>query len=177
MSSSKSRHTSSQRKHKWCLDFSSKHHSSLPTPPGSKPVGVDELVSNLPQEQNRALLTKQSWNLALAPMYQVPMNLFLMYMSGNTISIFSLMMVGLLMYRPISALLTCRDFFKQLRGDQRPLQMLVYLLANIISLVLGLYKCDVLGILPIYASDWIKFGIEREVLELVGGGPILTPTT
>ena len=173
MSSSKTRHSS--RKHKWSLDFTSRHHSLLPSPPGCKPVVVEETNLDLPagEQQNRNLLTKQSWNLALAPMYQVPMNLFLMYMSGSTISIFSLMMVGLLMYRPISALLTGKDFYKQLRGDQRPLQMLVYLVANIASLLLGLYKCEMLGILPIYASDWITFGVEREVLEIVGGGPIL----
>ena len=165
------------RKHKWCLDFSNRHHSSLPLPPGCRPVLVEEQSADQPQEQqNRNLLTKQSWNTALAPMYQVPMNLFLMYMSGSTISIFSLMMVGLLMYRPISALLTSKEFYKQLRGDQRALQMFVYLLANVASLVLGLYKCDMLGILPIYASDWIKFGVEREVLEIMGGGPILTPS-
>lgn len=174
MSGSKTRHANSARKHKWSLDFTSRHHSSLPSPPGCKPVVVEESNLDLPgEQQNRKLLTKQSWNIALAPMYQVPMNLFLMYMSGGTISIFSLMMVGLLMYRPISALLTCKDFYNQLRGDQRPLQMFVYLLANVVSLLLGLYKCEILGILPIYASDWIKFGVEREVLEIVGGGPIL----
>ncbi|KAI6654754.1 ER membrane protein complex subunit 4 isoform X1 [Oopsacas minuta] len=174
MSSSKSRHSGSSRKHKWCLDYSNRNYSSLPSPPGCKTVVIEGSSSDQPQEQNRNLLTKQSWNAALAPMYQVPMNLLLMYMTGSTISIYGLMMVGILMYRPISALLTSKDFYKQLRGDQKLLQMFVYLLANIVSLLLGLYKCEMLGILPIYASDWIKFGIEREVLEIVGGGPILT---
>ena len=45
------------------------------------------------------LRTKRSWDLALGPLKQVPMNLFMMYMSGNSISIFPIMMVGMMIVR------------------------------------------------------------------------------
>ena len=34
-------------------------------------------------------------------MFQVPMNLFIMYMSGNSISIFPIMMVVMMMFRSV----------------------------------------------------------------------------
>ena len=39
-------------------------------------------------------------------LFQVPMNLFMMYMVGSSISIFPIMMVGMMFVRPIRALLS-----------------------------------------------------------------------
>ena len=43
---------------------------------------------------------------------QVPMNLFLMYMAGSSISIFPIMMVGMMLIRPIKALYGTNTTFK-----------------------------------------------------------------
>ena len=51
------------------------------------------------READPALKIKRSWDLALGPFKQVPMNLFIMYMSGNSISIFPIMMVFMMMFR------------------------------------------------------------------------------
>uniref|UniRef100_A0A671L993 ER membrane protein complex subunit 4 n=1 Tax=Sinocyclocheilus anshuiensis TaxID=1608454 RepID=A0A671L993_9TELE len=48
----------------------------------------------------------QCWDVALGPLKQIPMNLFIMYMSGNTISIFPIMMVCMMAWRPIQALMS-----------------------------------------------------------------------
>ena len=48
------------------------------------------------------------WDVALGPLKQLPMNLFIMYMSGNSISIFPIMMVGMMVWRPIQALLAIK---------------------------------------------------------------------
>ncbi|PNI20030.1 EMC4 isoform 13, partial [Pan troglodytes] len=45
------------------------------------------------------------WDIALGPLKQIPMNLFIMYMAGNTISIFPTMMVCMMAWRPIQALM------------------------------------------------------------------------
>ena len=37
------------------------------------------------------------------------MNLFIMYMTGNSISIFPIMMIGMLVVRPIKALFTMQN--------------------------------------------------------------------
>ena len=51
------------------------------------------------RETDPNLRIKRSWDVALGPLKQVPMNLFIMYMSGNTISIFPIMMVIMMMVR------------------------------------------------------------------------------
>ena len=54
----------------------------------SSPVGYSMSVANLHAEANRStdpsLRIKRSWDLALGPIKQVPMNLFIMYMSGTS---------------------------------------------------------------------------------------------
>ncbi len=60
------------------------------------------------------LRAKRSWDLALGPIKQVPMNLFVMYMSGNTISIFPIMMVIMMAVRPFKTLFSVGATFKAL---------------------------------------------------------------
>ena len=65
------------------------------------------------READPNLRIKRCWDLALGPFkqviwclknlnfefFQVPMNLFIMYMSGSSISIFPIMMVVMMMFR------------------------------------------------------------------------------
>ena len=52
---------------------------------------------------------QKSWDIALGPFKQIPMNLFIMYMAGNSISIFPIMMVGMMFLRPVKALLAIKS--------------------------------------------------------------------
>lgn len=119
--------------------------------------------------------------MALGPLKQIPMNLFIMYMAGNTISIFPAMMVGMMGWRPLQALLSlstskpgpsprsqcsqCSPLtgfppaaLKLLESSSaRLLQGLVFLVGNGLGLALALYKCQAMGLLPTHASDWLAF--------------------
>ena len=106
-------------------------------------------------------------------MKQIPMNLFIMYMAGNSISIFPIMMVGMLFLRPIKALLTVSATFKVIEGDGAILMKLVYLLGNAGCILLAVYKCHSMGLLPTHPSDWLEFLSPVERLEFVGGGVVL----
>ena len=55
---------------------------------------------------SRPVSPQRCWDVALGPLKQIPMNLFIMYMAGNTISIFPAMMVGMMGWRPLQALLS-----------------------------------------------------------------------
>lgn len=55
------------------------------------------------------LIIKKSWDLALGPLKQVPMNLFILYMAGSSVSIFPIMMVGMLIIKPVKALFTLQQ--------------------------------------------------------------------
>lgn len=75
----------------------------LPSPPGFNP-NIGHTHSDASQEVDSNLIVKKSWDIALAPLKQIPMNLFIMYMAGNSISIFPIMMVGMLFLGPIKAI-------------------------------------------------------------------------
>jgi ER membrane protein complex subunit 4 len=79
---------------------------SLPAPPGYNPSAVQAHAELSKETDSSHLILKKSWDLALGPLKQVPMNLFLMYMAGNSISIFPIMMVGMLIIRPFKSLFT-----------------------------------------------------------------------
>lgn len=119
------------------------------------------------------LIIKKSWELALAPIKQVPMNLFIMYMAGNSISIFPIMMVGMLFMRPIQALFSLNSTFKMLENSSAIGQKFVYILGNFINIGLALYKCQSMGLLPTHSSDWLAFVEPQVRQEYLGGGVAL----
>ena len=47
------------------------------------------------------LKLKKSWDLALSPMKSIPMNLFMLWMSGNSVQIFSILIVGMLLQNAV----------------------------------------------------------------------------
>lgn len=90
---------------KFSLSFnrSRSDRSELASPPGFNP-NIGHGHSEISQEVDSNLIVKKSWDIALAPLKQIPMNLFIMYMAGNSISIFPIMMVGMLFLGPIKAI-------------------------------------------------------------------------
>ncbi|XP_055943391.1 ER membrane protein complex subunit 4-like [Argiope bruennichi] len=164
------------KRHKWCFSFATRtkaeRQGELPAPPGYS-SSLGQVHADSCRETDANLIVKKSWDIALAPLKQIPMNLFIMYMAGNSISIFPIMMIGMLFLRIVKALLTIQSTFKLIEGGQALLQKAVYLFGNIVCLSLALYKCQSMGLLPTYASDWLDFVQPQERMEYGGGGFIL----
>lgn len=142
----------------------------LPAPPGYSSASIGSNTEVSKKTDVSRLITKKSWDLALAPMKQVPMNLFIMYMAGNSISIFPIMMVGMLLMRPLQAIWSTKQTFKMMETQSAILQMIVYVLGNVVNIGLALYKCHSMGLLPTHASDWLAFVEPPIRLEYLGGG-------
>lgn len=95
---------------KWAVELNSppparaKNASTIPDPPGyvSSKTGTgkksDKLTTRKPptQEETDTLKLKKSWEIALGPAKQLPMQAIMGYMSGNSLQIFSIMMVMML---------------------------------------------------------------------------------
>lgn len=143
---------------------------ALAAPPAYSASGVPTSSDVSKKTDVTHLINKKSWDLALAPLKQVPMNLFIMYMAGNSISIFPIMMVGMLFMRPIQALLGTNSTFKMVENSNAIGQKLVYVLGNLVNIGLALYKCQSMGLLPIHSSDWLAFVEPQIRREYVGGG-------
>ena len=103
-------------------------------------------------------------------------------MAGNSVSIFPIMMVGMMFFRPVQTLLSYRDgkngsgdfkhgkqskpviniyyffaVFQKLQGDQAIFQKAIFVLANLVGIGLAIYKFNSMGVLPTHQSDWLEF--------------------
>ncbi|KAI0736651.1 hypothetical protein C8Q72DRAFT_893411 [Fomitopsis betulina] len=111
------------------------------------------------------LKTKRAWDFAIAPAKSLPMQAFMLYMSGGGVQIFSMGIVFMLLSSPFKNLATMNTAFAPFAPSSAPpkafstlaLQKVVYLLCNILTLALGLWKCRTMGLLPTGTGDWLAF--------------------
>lgn len=98
------------------------------------------------------LKLKKAWELAIAPAKQLPMSAIGMYMSGNSLQIFSIMMVFMLFKNPVQAIFGMGPVFARFETPGIRQQLLgvkvVYVLCNLLSLALGIWKVNGMGLLP-----------------------------
>ena len=163
--------------HKWSLDIGQsikkEQRFELPSPPGYMTERVAAITNESQQDSDGhvSVVDKRSWDTALGPIKSLPMNVFIMYMAGNTISIFPIMMVGMMFFRPIQAFMGIRATMNMLsQSDQYILQTFVYLVGNCLALALAVYKCNSMGLLPTHASDWLAFADPLVREEFATGG-------
>lgn len=98
------------------------------------------------------LKLKKAWEIALAPSKQIPMNAMMMYMSGNSLQIFSIMMVFMLFKGPIQGLINTNNVFAKFDSETLRGKLLgvkaVYVLMQFGLLALGVWKVNAMGLLP-----------------------------
>lgn len=161
---------------RWSLDFTrhdpnSTSSSDLPDPPGYS-TSIPSIEE--PSRQNNSSLqaseqevlrsglrNKRLWNMALGPLLQVPWMLFTMWLSGNDISIYSIMTVSGGLWGPVKTLFSINSTFKAMDANKSTednfRQKIVYILGNLIGIALAIYKFLSMGIIPSYDSDWLAF--------------------
>ncbi|KAL3314469.1 ER membrane protein complex subunit 4 [Cichlidogyrus casuarinus] len=147
---------------KWALDSSGKFRNAMSvTAPINlpNPIGyVDRSISvNAAKAVDPVLKNKRGWDIALEPIKQVPMNLIVLWMAGNSISPFPIMMIVMMLPRPLQAIFGIGSVFKKIEGGQVNLQCFVYLMGNFAIILLAIYKFHSMGLLPTYSSDWLAF--------------------
>jgi len=98
------------------------------------------------------LKIKKAWELALAPAKSLPMSAIGMYMTGNSLQVFSIFMVFTLFKTPLQALLATNSTFARYESAGTRSQMLgikiAFIACNLLALGLGIYKVDKMGLLP-----------------------------
>ena len=98
---------------KWFIDLQIRKHERLmnnttnelylPSSANLTPIGFSEqrVSDQITQEDDERLLAKRSWDIALQPIKQLPMNVILAWMAGNSFSLMSIMIVLMLFMKPI----------------------------------------------------------------------------
>lgn len=88
-----------------------------------------------------------------------------MYMTGNTLQIFSIFMVFTLFKTPVMAALAIQRTFAPYETPGTTARLwgvkIVYILTNLLMLALGIWKVNAMGLLPTTRSDWLAWEGER----------------
>ena len=160
--------TPTRHRSRWALDFNSSRSGSrargdVAAAPVGYSLGNQQVMhpdaAGRAGENNANLRAKRSWDTALAPVKQAAMNLFIMYMSGNTIYTFPIIMA--MAVRPLKTLLSVGTTFKQLDKDTGAAsalgQKIVFVLGNLANVALAVCKFNSMALLPTYVSDWLAF--------------------
>lgn len=138
-------------------------NANFPDPPGysgtnsmknsgkSKAVAGKERKSPTAEEMD-TLKMKKAWEVAIAPAKQLPMSAIGMYMTGNSLQIFSIMMVFMLFKTPITAIFSIESTFARFESEANTSKLLgvklVFIVMNLLSVGLGIWKVNGMGLLP-----------------------------
>ncbi|PKC06072.1 transmembrane protein 85 [Rhizophagus irregularis] len=185
----------SNKSNKWRIDFTNLSDQArryeirgqtyvvdAPPPPGfgaSVPAITSSSKGNLKnrkdaqqvstEKDQETLKIKKAWDAALSPGKNIPMNAFMLWMSGNGVQIFSVMIKGMLFFQPIKALMGIDSVFERYESSKTKSQLiwpkLVYVILQLLTMALGLYKCSSMGLLPTATSDWLAFMEQKQILE------------
>ncbi|KAI0012188.1 hypothetical protein F4779DRAFT_106260 [Xylariaceae sp. FL0662B] len=171
---------------KWVADLKSPptpkpKNGPIPDPPGypshstatskkqaSKDSKSQPRKQPTPEEMD-TLKLKKAWEVALAPVKNLPMTAIMMYMSGNSLQIFSIMMVFMAFKNPIMGIIGTNQAFERFESETNKAKMiqakLAYVAMQMVALAVGIWKVNAMGLLPTTRSDWLAWEAQREPLE------------
>lgn len=145
--------------------------SKLPSPPGfanqaSKTSSKKSSSGSKTKDSFDEIKEKRAWDFATSPAKQLPMQAFMLYMSGGGVQIFSMGIVFMLLMSPFKAIFSMNEAFAQFAPSSAKnpkatstliLQKLLYVVCNLLTLGVGLWKCRSMGLLPTGSGDWLAF--------------------
>ncbi|GAA5837296.1 hypothetical protein JCM11251_004957 [Rhodosporidiobolus azoricus] len=198
--------SSSASTSKWTLDYASGppwKTADIRDPPGFVPVlsvkaaAKNATVKSKPANLD-ALRQQKAWELAMAPAKNVPMQAFMMYMSGGGIQIFSVMSVWFLLKQAVGGIFGVEKAFAHFTAASKAKapastapsasffqQKAVYVLCQLALLGVALWKINSMGLLPKSEADFapyrsypdpappIHVDLSRISSALLGGGPVV----
>ena len=100
-------------------------------------------------------------------MGQLPMFLFIFWMTGSSLSIYTIMFTVQFATTPFKAIFNVSESFKQFetKGLSLVLPKLLFIACNCVTIGLAAYKFGNMGILPVLPADWAGLFSEKHVIE------------
>ena len=160
---------------KWRFDLKGRGTGHLPKPVGYAAPGTitESGSSSIALKQKQEMMQKRALDMGLAPGKNIFMQGFMMWMSGSSINIFSIMITGMAFMNPIKAIISIDDTFKRFKDVDLTLPKLAFIACNLGMVALALWKCNTMGLLPITAADWTSFLVDKDILE-ASTSPVVT---
>lgn len=119
-------------------------------------------------EMQLAAKQRHAMNIAYGPGKNLLSTAFMLWMSGSSIQIFSIMMTAMALFNPLKALAAMNEPFRQFEkeeGVDLKIPKLIFASLQLLSLGVALYKCSTMGLLPLTAADWIDYLPSVEYVE------------
>ncbi len=124
------------------------------------------------READAAFKQVKAWELARSPATQLPMMMFMMWMSGNGVQIFSIMITFTSIVNPVKAVMASGAAFARFAdtGVDTRLPRLAFVALHAAGLLFALNKLEKMGLLPTHASDWQPSATPLRTLEASSAG-------
>ncbi|CAL9172652.1 unnamed protein product [Musa hybrid cultivar] len=164
---------------RWAVEFAENSYSSspvdVPDPMGfsrSSSDPDDANASRQKKEAEAAWKAQKAWEVAQAPVKNLLMMGFMMWMAGSTVHLFSIGITFSALWQPISALQGVGKVFEPYKDPRVDTlaPKLLFIALNLAGLVLGIWKLNTLGLLPTHASDWVSSLPPASEVEYASGG-------
>jgi len=148
------------------LEATSKwRHLAAPPSFATVPIPARGPSKNVSPQSYDKIKERKAWDFALSPAKSLPMQAFMLYMSGGGVQIFSIGIVFMLLLTPVKNLTAMNSAFSHFapaKSDSAAFstllaQKLLYFLCNLLTLAVGLWKCRSMGLLPTGTGDWLAF--------------------
>ncbi|AAZ11822.1 Protein of unknown function (DUF1077), putative [Trypanosoma equiperdum] len=103
-------------------------------------------------------------DLRMQPLSSLPMTIFMMWMVGNDVSIFSIVFVGMAVTNPLQSMLGAAKVFEEFNEEAEKdphvrsavgHSKLIYIACCFAALAVALIKLNWMGLMPVNAMDWL----------------------
>lgn len=122
------------------------------------------------QAQLDQLKIKKAWEFATSPAKNIPMNLIMSYMTGNSLQVIPIMMTLMLLWSPLSAIFTetsrgFKAYTTEKNKSELRLPKLVFIVCHLANAAIGVWKLDKMGIIPYREADWMDWKTPAHFIE------------
>jgi ER membrane protein complex subunit 4 len=166
----------------WKVDLSSakalSQHKSVAEPPGYVPASSLKSVAPLhtgssgtkvldqtAKDRKEAALRQK----AMDPAKQAGFMCFMLYMSGSSLSIFSIMMLVSCVHAPFASLAKVTKLFPHDGQVDVLVPRLIFCAIQLGQLLFAAHRLNGMGLLPTFASDWMSQMTAPQVTEIATG--------
>mmetsp|Transcript_4831 Transcript_4831/g.7327 ORF Transcript_4831/g.7327 Transcript_4831/m.7327 type:complete len:165 (-) Transcript_4831:21-515(-) len=157
---------------RWQFDMSGTSSSlNVEKPPGFQSgFTYSQEIETRNSKTQIALKEKRAMQLAMAPGQSLLMNAFMMYMSGSSINIFSIMITGMVLSNCGKNIMNVNRAFSGINDGKVKLvtPKIIYGALNILGVAMAFYKLTNLGLLPVTSADWTSRLPFKTMLEYSG---------
>ena len=128
-------------------------------PLGYKQQVTEGTASAKRKRDMKSLKAQKASEISNRPLQGMIQTFLMLFLSGSGLNIFSIMFTCMAMWTPLKTFYNFRSAFApyEEEGISLFVPKVKYLGLNMVTLLAGVYKFSVMGLLPVNAEDWISF--------------------